>query len=226
MSNSIISLSSLWDNTWIKIGIALILLAGAILLLVATRRNGIKTNATRRIVYGAMCVSIACVLNLFKVNTAVLAGGISGSVTLLRTLPLILYACTFGAPSGVIACVAYGLVDMLFGLDASGGIVQVLLDYIVAFGLIGLSGLARNTKQPYLLGTIIATAGRFCASYVSGAVFFGQYAPEGMNIWVYSLIYQSITVLPDMLLVFIVFAFIQRTNVFKQLPLTMLGQQE
>lgn len=226
MLNFLMLAENILENKWVQIGIALILLGGAALLLVSAQKKGKTGFSTRAVVYGAICVAIAAVLNLFKVKTGTIMGGISGSITMLRTLPLIMYAVAFGAPLGVVVCVAYGLVDMLFGIDASGGVIQVLLDYIIAFGLIGLSGLTRKTKQPYLLGTLIATVGRFAASFVSGAVFFGMYAPEGMNIWVYSLLYQCVTVVPDMLLVFIAFLLLQNTPSFKQVARAMRGEQD
>lgn len=218
--------NNLLNNQWFKIAIALTLVALAAIALLASKKSNNTSASTRSLVYGAVCISIASVLNLFKFKTGALMGGISGSVTMLRMFPLILYACVFGVTKGVLACVAYGFVDMLFGMDASGGVLQVLLDYPIAFGLVGLAGLARNSKSPYLLGTAIATLGRFCASFLSGAVFFYMYAPEGWNVWVYSLVYQCVTVVPDMLLVFIAFALVQHTKNFTMLKNTMLGQEE
>ncbi len=221
--NALSMFETLLDNKWMQIAIAIILLASTTLILFSVNKKG-GNYSTKSIVYGAVCVALASVLNLFKFKTGVLMGGISGSITMLRMLPIVLYATVFGAGKGVIVGVAYGLVDMLFGLDASGGVVQVILDYIVAFGLIGLSGLAKNTKQPYIFGTLIATVGRFIASFISGAVFFGMYAPEGMNIWAYSAVYQCVTVVPDMLLVLIAFAIVQNTNSFKQIVKSMRGE--
>ncbi|MEG2159338.1 MAG: energy-coupled thiamine transporter ThiT [Clostridia bacterium] len=220
------SAEPIFENKWFQIGLAFVLLSIAVLALTLTRKKGLKTLTTRAIVYGAVCVSLSAVLNLFKVKTGVLLGGISGSITLLRMLPIVLYAIEFGTLPGVLAGVAYGLIDMLFGMDASGGVLQVLLDYPIAFGLIGLAGLTRHTKQPYIYGTLIAMLGRTIASFISGAVFFGNYAPEGMNVYLYSFVYQLVTVVPDMLLVLLTFVAIQKTKPFGVIVRTMRGVEE
>ncbi len=224
MFNALLMSGSIWENQWVQIGMAVVLGFAAFALFLLTRKSASKLS-TRSIVYGGIVVALAAILNLFKLKTGALMGGISGSVTLLRMFPIILYAVVFGPVKGLLVAVAYGLVDMLFGLDASGGVVQVLLDYIVAFGLVGLAGLATKSKQPYILGTLIALAGRFSASFLSGAVFFGISAPEGMNVWLYSLLYQCVTVLPDMLLVLIVFALVQNSSSFKRLVAVMKGEE-
>jgi thiamine transporter len=36
---------------------------------------------------------------------------------------------------------------------------------------------------------LIAAAGRYGSHLVSGAVFFGEYAPDGQPVWVYSALY-------------------------------------
>ncbi len=53
--------------------------------------------------------------------------------------------------------------------------VQLLLDYPIAFGALGLAGLFR--RQP-LVGVGIGLVGRFAAHFVSGVVFFASYAGD------------------------------------------------
>ncbi len=66
---------------------------------------------------------------------------------------------------------------------------QVLLDYVLAFGCLGLSGFFSNKKNGLYIGYIVAIIGRFICSFLSGFLFFGEYAPEGMNpVW-YSFLY-------------------------------------
>ena len=68
---------------------------------------------------------------------------------------------------------------------------QVILDYPLAFGALGLSGLFCNRKYGLQTGYIAGVLGRFIFSTLSGVVFFASYAPEGMNPWVYSSLYQG-----------------------------------
>ena len=68
---------------------------------------------------------------------------------------------------------------------------QVLFDYPFAFGALGLSGFFCDRKYGLQLGYITGVLGRFLFSTLSGVIFFAAYAPEGMNPWVYSALYQG-----------------------------------
>ncbi len=74
---------------------------------------------------------------------------------------------------------------------------QVLLDYPIAFGALGLAGFFRN--RPFL-GVNVGIAGRFVAHFVSGIIFFATYAPEGMSPIVYSAIYNGSYLLPELVI--------------------------
>jgi thiamine transporter len=66
--------------------------------------------------------------------------------------------------------------------------VQVLLDYPVAFGLLGVAGFFQ--KRPFI-GVSLGIFGRFFAHFLSGIIFFASFAPEGMNPAVYSAVYNG-----------------------------------
>ena len=110
-----------------------------------------------------------------------------GSVSVAGMVPLIWFALRRGVRAGTEAGAVYGLVNMALG----GYIVdpiQAILDYPLAFALLGLAGLFR--KNP-LIGVAVAILGRFLAHFVSGVWFFWMYAPQGMNPMVYSAIYNG-----------------------------------
>ena len=67
----------------------------------------------------------------------------------------------------------------------------MFFDYIFAFGALGLSGLFTNSKYGMIKGYLVAIFGRFVFSFLSGVIFFGMYAPEGMNPAVYSAVYNG-----------------------------------
>lgn len=123
-----------------------------------------------------------------------------GSVTAGSMIPLLLIGLRHGLKWGVVAGLLAGTVDYLLG-GYTVHPVQVLLDYPVAFGALGLAGLAagRSNWQAAALGSL-ALAGRFAAHLVSGVVFFSQYAPEGQNVWLYSAIYNGSYILPEMVI--------------------------
>ena len=68
---------------------------------------------------------------------------------------------------------------------------QLLCDYIFAFGALGLSGLFADKKHGLTRGYVTGIIGRFVFSFLSGYIFFGMYAPEGMNPAAYSAIYNG-----------------------------------
>ena len=113
-----------------------------------------------------------------------------GSVTLLSMLFICLTGYWFGPKYGIIAGAAYGMLQ--FVIDPYMlSLAQVLFDYPLAFGALGLSGFFRGRKYGLQLGYIAGVIGRFLFSTLSGVIFFAAYAPEGMNPWVYSALYQG-----------------------------------
>lgn len=119
-----------------------------------------------------------------------------GSVTAGSMVPLLWLSLRRGGKIGVFACTAYGLVQ-LFVEPFIVNPIQVLLDYPVAFGALGLAGFFQN--RPFL-GVNVGIAGRFMTHFVSGAIFFASYAPEGMSPIVYSAIYNGSYLLPELVI--------------------------
>lgn len=55
---------------------------------------------------------------------------------------------------------------------------------------LGLAGVFKtNSRLKINIGAFIAVSLSVFISIISGVVFFGKYAPSGMNIWIYSCIY-------------------------------------
>jgi len=110
-----------------------------------------------------------------------------GSITLAGMVPLIWFALRRGWRLGILAGGIYGLVHVAMGgyvIDP----IQALLDYPLAFGVLGVAGFFR--KYP-MLGVGTGIIGRFVFHFISGIVFFSIYAPAGMHPAVYSAIYNG-----------------------------------
>ena len=148
-----------------------------------------KTNNRKNLYQLVLCsVLIALATALGMVKLFHLPFG--GSITLFSMLAATLCGYYCGTAKGLIACVALGLLNIVFG----GYILhpaQVALDYILAYGALGLSGLTANKEHGLTTGYLIGVAGRFFFSFLSGVIFYGEYAPEGMNAVVYSFLYQA-----------------------------------
>jgi thiamine transporter len=141
----------------------------------------------------AVMLGLAVVLGMIKIYQAPWGGSVS-----LEMLPLFIVAYRWGLGPGLIAGLVYGLLNLsLDGMRFIVHPIQLLLDYPVAFALVGLAGLFPGR---YWLGTITGSLARLASHVVSGAIFFGAFAPEGQNVWVYSLIYNSSYILPEMVI--------------------------
>jgi thiamine transporter len=153
---------------------------------------------TRVLAEAALAVALAFVLGLIKLFQMPFGGSIS-----LDIVPLILLALRQGPWVGIVAGAAYGLLDLAiepFALHP----VQVLFDYPLAFGVLGLAGFFAPTVRGAILGTIVAVLARFLCHFVSGIVFFASYAPEGWNPLVYSAAYNLAYLVPSLIIALVV----------------------
>ncbi|MGV8154840.1 MAG: energy-coupled thiamine transporter ThiT [Alkaliphilus sp.] len=148
---------------------------------------------TKMLVIASMCIALSFVLShirLFRLPQA-------GSITPASMLPMFLFAVMFGPKAGIIAGIAYGFLQFI----QDGYVIhemQFFLDYPLAFGAMGLAGLY---KKNIAIASLIGGLGRFFMHFLSGFVFFGMYAPEGMNPVIYSFIYNISTTGVDTLIV-------------------------
>ncbi len=141
---------------------------------------------TRKLVFSAMGIALAMVTSYIKVWEMPMGG----SVTLLSMLFICLIGYWFGPRYGLITGIAYGILQ--FVVDPyMVSLPQVLFDYPLAFGALGLSGFFSDKKYGLQTGYVAGVLGRFVFSTLSGVIFFASYAPEGMNPWVYSSLYQG-----------------------------------
>ena len=154
-------------------------------------------NNLHQLVLCAVLIALATVLGMIKL----LDLPYGGSITLMSMLAATLCGYYCGTAKGIVACMALGLINLILGSSIIHP-VQVILDYFLAFGLMGLSGLTANKKHGLTTGYIIGVTARFICSFLSGFIFFAEYAPEGMNpIWYsFAVSYTHLT-LPTILLV-------------------------
>ena len=140
----------------------------------------------------SVMVALSLVLNFIKVYQ--LPQG--GSITLASMVPVLLISFRRGPKVGVFSGVVFGLAQMLLdGWFYSP--VGMFLDYPLAFGALGLAGIFRKTP---LIGVVVSLATRFLSHFISGVVFFGMYAPEGMSPIIYSAVYNGSYMLPEMVI--------------------------
>ena len=133
-----------------------------------------------------------------------------GSVTAGSMVPILWLALRRGARIGLFAAAVYGCVQLVvepFIFYPA----QVLLDYPVAFGMLGLAGFFQN--HPFV-GANVGIIGRFVAHFISGVVFFASYAGE-MHPWVYSAVYNGSYLLPELVISVYIIYLLQESKLLK-----------
>ena len=186
-------------RAWISLAIIVLISLIGLFTVSKNTKPSSSTLRTKKLVYGGICISIAFVLSYIRILH--LPQG--GSITPASMLPLVLYSMVFGPVAGIIAGIAYGFLQLIQDMWVVN-IAQLLLDYPLAFGCIGLAGLAPTSIKNLYLRTsfaiVIAFVGRGIMHVVSGALFFGEYAPEGVSPFAYSLGYNGTFILGELII--------------------------
>ena len=162
------------------------------------KENSKKINV-KQITISALMVALAMILDQIKLFQMPQGG----CVTLFGMLPIILLGYLLGTRWGLIGGTCVGLLNLIFG----GYVIhpaQLFLDYILAFAVMGLSGIVRNKKNGLTLGYIIGVSARYICFVLSGWIFFGEYAPENFNALTWSLWYNLTFVAAEAIMTLIV----------------------
>ena len=154
---------------------------------------------TKQIVFSAMAIALATVVaTVIKLPS--LPNG--GSVTLFSMLLVSIVGYWYGPSVGIIAAVGFGILQFITGPYVVHPI-QVVIDYPLAFGALGLSGFFCNKKNGLLKGYLAGVLGRFFFASLSGVIFYTVYvdslAENMMAIWV-SLVYNMTYIFPEALI--------------------------
>ncbi len=162
---------------------------------------------THCIAFAGICVAMSFALSYIKLFEMPQGG----SITLASMLPVMLFAYVYGAKKGLLVGFIYGILQAVqdpYIVHPA----QFLLDYPIAFSMVGFAGIFANVKAldkapqvKFALGSVIAGTLRFVAHVFSGVFAFGAYAlDEGFtNFWLYSLGYNSFIFI-DVLIVAVV----------------------
>ena len=180
----------------------LIILFIALLLLGAAIFGNKKKMSTKQLVFSAMAIALATVTSMIKLFEIPMGG----SVTLFSMLFIVLIGYWYGLGGGLTVAIAYGVLQLLLDPYILS-FPQMLVDYILAFGALGLAGIFHNSKHGLIKGYIVAVLGRYFFSFLSGWIFFGMYAPDNFpNAVVYSLAYNGSYLGAEALITLIVIA--------------------
>ncbi len=204
---------------------------------------------TKRITESAMLIAMAIVLELVS-KAFIPEMPFGGQITFVSMLPIVLISYRHGVKWGLVSGVAYAMVEMVIGAKTVAAafqpgyfgdgrmllnaFVMCLLDYLLAFTVLGLGGIFREKiEQPsaaLCLGSLVALGARYVSHILSGYILFSGWAewfftqegfpawgaslvaslsPEALG-WVYSIVYNGMYMVPEMILTAIAAALIGR----------------
>lgn len=169
-----------------------------------------KKWSTQMLVEAGIMISLAFILSnirLYKMPQG-------GSVTAGSMIPIILFSLRWGVGPGMTAGAVLGVLKLMIG-GYIFSIPQVILEYPVAFGVLGLSGIfkdgldrARDGKYfKIVLGSFLGIFARFLCHFFAGVVFFGEFA-EGISPVKHSLVYNMSYLVPEFIITFVIISII------------------
>lgn len=168
----------------------------------------LKNSSLQRLTISAVMIALSTALSFVKIFTMPLGG----SITLLSMLPVCMLAIMYGTRWGLSSAFVYSFVQLVldigvisgWGLTPQALIGSVIFDYLVAFSVLGFSGLFRTKGVAgYIGGISLAIGMRIISHVISGVIFFGSWAPDGWNPLIYSLCYNSSYMIPEAVFTFV-----------------------
>ncbi len=135
---------------------------------------------------------------------------LGGSVSLCA-VPLLLIGYRHGLFWGLGAGLVFGLADCLISGGIGYGLPSVLLDYVLAYGMLGLAGLFRKKGLLWLeLGALVGNLARFAIHFLSGITIYRIALGDEIELFghvfgadeavLYSILYNGSYMLPNLLL--------------------------
>ena len=158
-----------------------------LLIILASLLAGNKRKiGVKELTFSALALALAYVTSTFEM----IKMPMGVAVTPFSMLFVTLIGYWYGPATGLTAAIAYGFLQLIQG-PYIVTLPQVLMDYVFAFGALGLSGFFHKAKNGLVIGYVVGIIGRFVFSFLSGVIFFGEYAPEGWSPEAYSAAYNG-----------------------------------
>lgn len=175
------------------------------------------SRRTMNLVLGGVLVSLGTILSFVKVFE--LPQG--GAITLCSMVPVALFAYRCGTKWGLFAGAVFAALQLLFGMGALKGVTgislvgSIVLDYLLAYLVLGLGGIFRDKVKSdalgFSLGMLVCGVLRYLCSFLSGWLLWGAYADAtafpglaGMDgttlAFFYSLFYNGSYMVPEIIL--------------------------
>ncbi len=169
-------------------------------------------STTKTLCECAILLAMSIALSFFAINP----GTFGGSITPASMLPILFVGLRHGHKWGFGTAFVYSVFQLLTGLSYFSYIkgfgpyvICLLFDFILAFTMLGISSFAKPKKAEggeYKINLVkifgfmtLAMVARFVCHFISGVTIWRSYDVYN-NPWLYSLVYNIVYMLPDMLI--------------------------
>lgn len=177
-------------------------------------------NTTLKICLSAIFIALGTVLSMFKPIEMPLGGG----VTIMSMVPIAMMVIMLGTKWGFLATFVYSLIQLAlsfvevmgWGLTPASIIATFLIDYILAYTVLGFAGIFRRRGTfGIVLGVALAVFLRFVCHFITGGVIFDIWC-EWDNAWWYSFCYNGAYMLPELVITAVLSALVFKVPQIKR----------
>ena len=203
------------------VGVALLLVVLIVVAALSAKREKKeerKKIGTKQLVICAMAVALAMVASMLKIYSF----PFGGSVTLFSMLFICFVGYLYGPATGMLTGAAYGVLQFLIEPYIYFPL-QVLVDYPLAFGALGLSGCFSRSKHGLVKGYLFGVFGRYVFAVISGWIFFGEYAWDGWAALPYSIVYNGCYIFAEAALTVIILSIPAVSKALKNVKVTAIS---
>ena len=160
---------------------------------------------------GAVMVAAATALSYVKLLELPQGGSVC-----IGMLPIFLFCARWGWKESFLTAFAYGMLQLIFDGAYAWGPTSMVMDYVLAFGVLGVACFFRKMKGGVFTGTVVGCLCRFVVHFISGVTIYRIYEPTQLfnttftNPWIYSAAYNGSYVFIDMVLCLVITALLYK----------------
>lgn len=168
----------------------------------------------RALVECAILTALAMALSYLEIPIGLAFGGFGGSISLVM-IPIVLCAIRWGAGWGLGVGLVFGTLKFFFSGGSAISWESMLLDYSVAYMMVGLAGVLYRRSGTAWLAALIGCFGRFLIHFISGVTIYAQYVShifgwEGSSSFIYSVLYNGSYMLPNTVVTVLILLILQK----------------
>ncbi len=169
-----------------------------------------KKKSLYKICECAILIALSLALMPFEIPGPAFGGDID-----LVMIPLLILAYRNGAIFGVASGAVFGLLKCIIGGGIGWGLPSVLLDYVLAYAAVGVAGVFKGKQWGIELSALTGCLARFLIHFISGVTLYAITVPTDIagtqigNPVLYSIVYNSLYMLPNTVIAIIVMALLR-----------------